>query len=1242
MIPLAQFQTADQLIDFRSIPLQQIVVPTAITIVCVIIFSAIAYFGFYKRWKKKRQEALIAAGGRLPIEKGSLVKVWKEFLRQIPTEFRRAILSYPPVVVLGEAGSGKSVLIGRYTDWKGQAAQFYPSYSQNPQLQIYLGSRTVVQEAPSALLYDYSQSARAALVRLWKPVFKYRDPVVVLAVSAAALKNATPDSLRTLAQTFRGKINVLSRIRGKPVKTRVVLTHMDQVEGFLAFSQFLDKLGVALKVDVSAPDVNMEACLEPYEKYIPLALMQLPAKAYMKVLTFLQKAPASLALVAVLLKTLRETDPLSYEPDITDLYLTSDTSGSPSAVSNPFASAFTGQGILAAATVRARHRVVASVAALASLVVLTWSYFTERVIWLEAERALARFDETHEPRWAKAVDTQLKELSGEADGSLVSWVRPRVFGKAVDHARARFTTTLRTRFLLPALERAANSTEAHDSSLYALGVIYATRDGDLGRFITPNAPGIAKALDLPEGVVTAYIDNSVRAWSEPLPLRSLPYEHKLSAANDLQPWLSYFIELQQAYDEKAHLTTADLAKLQAGARGLISAIEEVRTHDQARTIYRLLLAVQAIDPRPAFERYIEDLQIPEWITQHYTQAESLFQVVASTSMAIPPVETANLHQFINHLRGIRALPDRPAANHRFQIADRIFTYEAKKWQKLVERGRVRLLVSSFVEGKRPSDDPILFSEQGKSFPPIAMKPANRGDFIFSGRGVIDGPFTRAAYDREVKPVLLQFAGVVESLADEPDMQSSLSGFIERAVERYAADYEAACRRYYDAWEVRAESFGGLMILLDQLRLPVSSLTEMLQTVSDATDMVGGAEETSSPYLRIVSERLARFQYVNRIITADASGKTQAEYKNYRDILNRIHEDLLGVALADPTKEKEAPPKPGDPGRTPDEFVELLTPVGRAAFLILREDRDSYRKLVERWLASVGIEDWARRPFLAPVNELYALGKADIEASVRRSWETRVSAQLTSLLGKYPFYPKAEVEALPREVESVLHPNGTFWRAWRNLIAPVCVEEGGVWRPHPGTGADFRWPKEMFAVANHLSRLTRALYDEKGQPHPVAIEVLPRELPKPAEEGPVVILSFVSAGKGSVFGFNQKPDWQKLEWEWWSGQAASAGVQLEDRESEDRFYRQVTVQDSLWSLLRVLRRAQVFETSVWTFTLGTGDFKSVKVKFEFREDPWDLFSVPAVEQLMSGWRAEEPAAAPLAPGGKGKSHAGKVQ
>src|SRR5207249_2700476 len=130
----------------------------------------------------------------------------------------------------------------------------------------------------------------------------------------------------------------------------------------------------------------------------------------------------------------------------------------------------------------------------------------------------------------------------------------------------------------------------------------------------------------------------------------------------------------------------------------------------------------------------------------------------------------------------------------------------------------------------------------------------------------------------------------------------------------------------------ADSLGGLMILLDQMSAPASPLTEMLRTVNETTGMTLTADEAQSPFLRTITERLGRFQYVNRLVT---SARDTVDLDKYRAIVRRIREDLEGTVLA---ARKDDAPKDGE-GHA--EFDRTLTPAGRAAYAILNQSRDSY-------------------------------------------------------------------------------------------------------------------------------------------------------------------------------------------------------------------------------------------------------------------------------------------------------------
>jgi type VI secretion system protein ImpL len=511
---------------------------------------------------------------------------------------------------------------------------------------------------------------------------------------------------------------------------------------------------------------------------------------------------------------------------------------------------------------------------------------------------------------------------------------------------------------------------------------------------------------------------------------------------------------------------------------------------------------------------------------------------------------------------------------------------------------------------------------GTFYPDILLKPANRGDFLFSGRGVIRGPYTRAAYEREVKPVFEQLGPVIDSLKLDPDLQSELSSFVLREIEDYATDYANEALRFYRGWDVKADSLGSLLIILNQMRLPKSSFVEFLQTISETT-AIG---EATSPYLRPMAEKLEKFQFVNRLLVPDKAALPELD--KYRAILGRMAADLEGS----PGEEKRAAEEPaaaasapgqGGPAPAPKvvpvagDFESSLTPLGRLSLAILQDRRDSYLRLARQWLDSVGIEgdDW-RRPFLAPIEQAHKLGKADLEAAVKKNWEERVLPQVLPVLLKFPFNQSAEREATPLEIEEALHPNGTFWRTFRKMIAPLCVEEKASWRPLSGTETGFRWPADLFPVVNHLAKLTATLWGPDGSPRPVDLTVQAQPLPLGRGEPKVLVLSFLSCGRASAFGFNQKPEPVGFAWEWWTSPASNVGVQLGDPETDEKSDRAISIGDSMWSFLRLLKRGQLVERDTWSWSLARGGFEDpYRVKFTIRENPWDLFSVPAYQEII---------------------------
>ncbi len=171
----------------------------------------------------RRRRARGTASG--PSASQRMESVWKPFYRSLPRHARH----FPTVIVMGEAGAGKSRLIDTHVNWRGQSHQFLPGAAQGDLLQIYLGPDTIVHELSASLLHDTSAGARRALSRLWRRLG--RGPaVVVVVVNAQDLAMPRPDALRSLAQLVRGKLRVIAARR--PVELRICMTHLDQVPGY--------------------------------------------------------------------------------------------------------------------------------------------------------------------------------------------------------------------------------------------------------------------------------------------------------------------------------------------------------------------------------------------------------------------------------------------------------------------------------------------------------------------------------------------------------------------------------------------------------------------------------------------------------------------------------------------------------------------------------------------------------------------------------------------------------------------------------------------------------------------------------------------------------------------------------------------------------------------------------------------------------------------------------------------------
>jgi hypothetical protein len=1234
--------------------------PTLLAILAALVLLILVGLLVYYRIRKRRHPGTleIKAGSsaeRKALKKempaSSLTGIWKEFLKAIPWSIRPNIMTYEHFIVFGQAGSGKSTLIDRYTDWQGHARQFYPSFTANPLLQIYLGSKVLVQEIPASLLDDTSEAARRALLKLWKPLFRRRKPTVVIALNAMELSPDEPghlESLRQKAQMIRGKINLLGQICKKPIPVRLVLTHLDQFEGFLEFSRFLAQGNIPLKLEwpsaggdrdrSGSPGTPVEGqrqdptartdrydlsgCLDPCEEHLTRALISLPADQYLRAMTFLCQAPRVFQDLSLFVRSLQEADPLSLEPEITGFYLTSQAEEN-LPVLNPFAPLLTAEEISKIDPHR-RHRLAAAAIGLAGLLFFGAAYFHGRSLIVERQRGLDRVETDPPARYDQRMHELLPAVY--ADQHPVTKVLPDFFSSRNREITHRSMENIRELYLLPELDRLATEMAAkpqtptgavitihgfehyykgsihaaQDRAVYLLALIYATRDNDLGQLIQQNPTSWSKILNLPRTMIEDYVHNNVSSSDVSLAGKKLSFRQSHGAVDDPNRWMAYFREIRR-FCQQPFMSRMEFEKLQKDTEQFLGVIQQMELYDLTVRLAKLLK--KEVPP----DIHLDMIVIQESELRQEAIKNSL-NFIKNSSMNYP--ETApgsGLAGLLENLKVMLSYKDPQAEKDwtfRFSLGGEDFSLSAGQWKDLINRSRINAFLRDFVN-QHQRQDGLLFFPSDQEFDDLIMNPSNDGRFLFIGSARVDGRFTRDAVEKRVRPILSELPALIESLPIDPQGKKHVTNFLLKEVDIYGRRYAQSYRRYYTEFDIKAGSPGALRFVLSQMVLPSSPLREVLVSIQDNIRIDPGTNE----YMQIFSRHLSEFDFIKRLM-GEQKG-TFPELDRYKALMEQMLADI---------QEQQGQGEKRDKEESHALLKNRLSPLGRIAFAILDQEKDSYVNLVKRWLESVAVPRPWQDIFLAPVWQAYFLGMAEIESDIAKTWEELRQADIQPLQHKFPFLPASGEDVSIEELRNATHPAGHFRRSFQALLLPYCGEEGQRWRKRSSPYNVLKLPETMLPTLNAIEQLGDALWDRDGKEKFLEFMVRPAPLPLMPPREPLAALSYLYVGDSAVFGFNQKPSWKRIRCSWKDPSSAAVGIEFAGRSRSARIKRTIEVPPSYWSFYRLLQKAKQpaafdrnrnISTVQWTIMspAGNGEGVSLDIAFDIKGDPWSVFKLP---------------------------------
>jgi len=1130
-----------------------------------------------------------------------LRNIWLGFVRSMPRRVRRSLVLFQPYVVLGEAGSGKSALIERCTDWKGLAAQYHTSLVTDPSMQVYRGTACIVEEHAATTLVNTSPGLRKELRRLWRRMRRTKPPRAILVFDATALLSQPMERLVRQAQLMRGKLNILSESLDQPVRATVALTHLDQVVGYVPLAEFLAERDhpLCLPVDRDRPLDSIRDLMRPLEGFLPHLMAHALPNDYLNAQKFLLESDTLVQRVSSVVEVLTSYDPATHEPIITDICLTSDKD-SAEGFANPLNAVITNREVADFRPTR-RHRIIAAAVAAAGVFYILAGYLYERQTIARANEILAPLDETSSKSSQLTILGSFEAFVQRQRNLPLVGLLPSYRADHPDHLEQdihlRYINGIRDKLILPRLDELGDTRDSRSQIkyVYFLALTYARNDNELGRLVLDNIDRWSDETGFGKLLLEDYVryNDFTRSVGAQLSEEAL---QSLLNPEIIVKWADFFTRVGAAL-ERPFLDLSEIGRLHERAKEIRSEIENNRL-DQAVDrsqelieLIELLTAAKHLDVASNWRSQLGKLSAGDMAT--------ILEVLADIERrGVPEIDVSNqtLMDVVNNLGVMQNVDESKAKPARFAITGRRFSLNMATWENLVNHSQ---LVASLREmttmiREEPAWKSALFPANTLYRGP-ALEPEIGDATIFTGRASVDGLFTQRAYEDHIKNLVTALPPFIEALPIPDEEKGPFSEFVVTTLEQYATEYTSAYGTFYRAHRYGDMNSAVLPYVALQLQSDRSPVNALLKTVVDNTSFEIDEE---NPYAVALSRVPKQFAFARAL--ADDSKGPNPNVAAYSDLVRGLAQELSST-------------EPFVPKNPEDETVALkerLSPVGRVALDIFRGEPGSYQQRLDNWLRAANIDRQWQEPFVGVFRAAYRNGKREIEGIVSSEWETLYSKYVLPVRRSFPSRPGTKNALSIKALQDSIGPAGAFWRGVKDYLVPVLRLDEGTWRRRRSRYSPVQLPGQLLFFLNGAQQFRNTLWDDAGQPKPLVVEFRAQPLPT-SDRAVRPVLVHLQTGSTSVFGFNQKPAWQPVSVEWWQPSSSMIEIAFAQAGQKARTYRRVSVGESSWSLHRLFMKSSGSSvtgsgTRLWTWqvTEPTRERRPVRVRFETRQDPWE--------------------------------------
>jgi hypothetical protein len=1104
----------------------------------------------------------------------SFYSAWKRFARQVPPESRSIIKSYQHFIVLGSEKSGKTELIQGLIEQSQDLYPFDTSFTESKDIQFYLGPRHVVQELSFASLENRTIKIRKQVIRLWKKLYARCNPIVVISYDLTSALQRDLREMNKLAQFIAGKISLLTEITKRPLKTRIVLTSLDKVPGYLEFARFLKQQNINYFIPLTSnfESNSLTHHLKRFsEEYLSLILTTVSPDDYLKILAFFKAMPQIFPAIEEFLRALitRVSFKEAIEVDMLSLASNQESSTSFSPfqwTQHPSTTLFFRYPLL-------KHQLASVGIFTVSLSLLLNSYSHARHELLQIRQGVELLDLLQFAAFQEKAVPQLELLNQKHSDIFSRLLTSHFFEHKLKKTKYQIAHRIRKHIIDAEFRKTILENKGEIKYLYFLGLMRATASNNMGKFILKNSQQWAKGLHLKESLLKLYVQYCLE-----MPSTTLLNENKANPSlplTSLNPWFVYLKKFQEIKEQPIFIEQ-NYDEIIKETDKLLTAIGKLRNDPLIFGIATLLDEGGLKDN--------ENIQTIHWIGENVDALENFLRFINQT--AVPPmnIQGMNLSQFFLELKKIALLAEAEKEVYHFTLEDTLFAFDSSTWANQVVAHSIEKTLRDYITLNTDSEGTVFFKNTPET-PAPSLAHFKNASSLFEIPSISPGRYLRIDYESKVRSIVEKTVLFLDSLNISSEEKKRFVNYLARESINYIKKFQNKYKNYFISYNFKAKSLMDLKRLFTDLAKSSSDFYEFLRILQHQTSGF------SEPFLAVRNiENINEFAFLNEILTA-RDGKEPIE--GYQQIMGQILHELEAEPLKVLSPEKDA-------------FLFQITPLAKMSLDILQNAPSSYMRRTQDYLNQIKMPEHFLDIFTKPIILLHKIGIEELKNSLTQFWQTQIQSQLDSISFKFPFNFNGSSVATVEEVEAIFHPRSKFYQAVSQVISFSCLQKEGLWIPredvHLAVG------NQIQEQCNWISKISRTLWDNEGKPKPLGIKIRPISFPgkEIAKTRALPVLSYLVAGDQSIYNFNQDPSWHSLSIEWWKEDPSFVGIELQNKETNGKLYQNIQAPASSWSFFSLLKQGQE-ENLVWSWDLPLRPHQdTLKISFGFEMNPYHFF------------------------------------